>query len=113
MFLKISLDTRDKMLIVNFNGELDHHSAEEIRKEIDKAYFEKRLKSIVLDLKNLNFMDSSGIGLIMGRYKNVLDNGGKLCLINVSSRVEKILKMSGILKIVQVYNDLDDIPDNI
>lgn len=111
--MRISLNTRDKLLIVNFNGELDHHSAEEIRKEIDKVYFEKRLKSIVLDLKNLNFMDSSGIGLIMGRYKNVLDNDGKLYIINVSSRVEKILKMSGILKIVQMYNDLDGILDNI
>ncbi|WP_352419877.1 anti-sigma F factor antagonist [Proteiniborus sp.] len=111
--MRISLNTRDKILIVNFNGELDHHSAEEIRKEIDKIYFEKRLRSIVLDLKNLNFMDSSGIGLIMGRYKNVFENGGKLYLINVSSRVEKILRMSGILKIVQMYNGLDDIPENI
>ncbi len=111
--MKISLDTQDKTLIVNFNGELDHHSAEETRKEIDRTYFEKRLKNIVLDLKNLNFMDSSGIGLIMGRYKNVSDNGGKLYIINVSSRVEKILKMSGILKIVEIYNDLNDIPDNI
>ncbi|WIV10716.1 anti-sigma F factor antagonist [Proteiniborus sp. MB09-C3] len=111
--MRISLDTRDKMLIVNFNGELDHHSAEEIRKEIDKIYFERRLDHIVLDLKKLNFMDSSGIGLIMGRYKNVSDNGGKLYIINASSRVEKILKMSGILKIVQMYNTLDDIPVNI
>ncbi len=111
--MRISIDIRDKILIVNFNGELDHHSAEEIRKEIDRVYFEKRLAHIVLDLKKLNFMDSSGIGLIMGRYKNVSDNGGKLVLVNVSSRVEKILKMSGILKIVQMYNSLDDIPVNL
>lgn len=111
--MKILLDTRDKMLIVNFNGELDHHSAEEIRKEIDKIYYERRLVHIVLDLKKLNFMDSSGIGLIMGRYKNVSDNGGKLFLVNVSSRVEKILRMSGILKIVQMYNSLEDVPVNI
>lgn len=113
MFLKISLKTRDKILIVSFNGELDHHSAEEIRKEIDKVYFENRFRSIVLDLKNLNFMDSSGIGLIMGRYKNVSNNDGKIYLINVSSRVEKILRMSGILKIVQIYDKIEDIPDNI
>lgn len=110
--MKISLSTRDKTLIVNFNGELDHHSAEEMRKEIDKIYFEKRMKNIILDLTSLNFMDSSGIGLIMGRYKNVSDNGGKLYLINVSQRVEKILKMSGILKIVQLHNSLNDIPEN-
>lgn len=113
MFLKISLKTRDKILIVSFNGELDHHSAEEIRKEIDKVYFENRFRSIVLDLKNLNFMDSSGIGLIMGRYKNVSNNDGKIYLINVSSRVEKILRMSGILKIVQIYDKIEDVPDNI
>mgnify|MGYP003879393013 CR=1 FL=1 len=113
MLLRISLDTRDKTLIVNFNGELDHHSAEEIRKEIDKIYFDKGLKNIVLDLKKLNFMDSSGIGLIMGRYKNVSDNGGKLFVVNASSRVDKILRMSGIQKIVQICESLEDIPDNI
>lgn len=113
MYLKISLEILNKALIVNFNGELDHHSAEAMRKEIDKAYFGNGLKNIVLNLKNLKFMDSSGIGLIMGRYKNVKNNGGKLYIINVSARVEKILKMSGILKIVQIYDSIDDIPDNI
>jgi len=111
--LNISLDIRDKVLIVNFNGELDHHSAEETRKEIDKIYSDRRLLHIVLDLKKLNFMDSSGIGLIMGRYKNVSDNGGKLFLVNVSSRVEKIFRMSGILKIVQMYDSLEDVLVNI
>lgn len=103
--MQVLFDVKDKNLIVNFNGELDHHSAEDIRKKIDEEYRKKMLKNIVLDLKGIYFMDSSGIGLIMGRYKNTQENNGKLALINVNSRMEKILTMSGILKIVKIYQN--------
>jgi len=111
--LQISFEIKDKNLIVNFNGELDHHSAEEIRKEIDNSYLEKMLKNVIFDLKNLRFMDSSGIGIIMGRYKLTSENGGKVILVNVSSRVEKILSMSGILKIVKVSKNLTEAIENL
>ncbi|WP_425446077.1 anti-sigma F factor antagonist [Dethiothermospora halolimnae] len=111
--MKLNFRISDEILVVSFNGELDHHTAKDAREEIDDVYNMKRLKHIVLDLKGLNFMDSSGIGLIMGRYKNVNINGGKVVLINVSDRVKKILKMSGILKIVQVYKDEFEALDNL
>lgn len=113
IILQINFDSINQNLIVYFKGELDHHTAEEIRKEIDKIYFEKRYKNIILNLNNLNFMDSSGIGLLMGRFKLVSQNNGKLCITNVSPRVEKILKMSGILKIVDIYSDVKSASDNI
>ncbi|RKD34708.1 anti-sigma F factor antagonist [Thermohalobacter berrensis] len=111
--MQLEFKTIDKTLIVKFNGELDHHTAENIRKEIDKFYSGNMLKNIILDLEKLNFMDSSGIGLILGRYKNVSQNGGKLCLVNVSPRVEKILKMSGVLKIVKIFDSITKAKENI
>lgn len=103
MELKFTL--KDKNLLVNFDGELDHHTATEVRESIDSEYDSRNARNIVIDLNQLNFMDSSGIGLLMGRYKIASQNGGKLYIKNVSERVEKILKMSGILKIVTIIKD--------
>lgn len=111
--MEVNLKIIKKSLIVRFDGELDHHTAADIRTRIDQAYTEKMLKNIVLDLNNLQFMDSSGIGLIMGRYKLVSQNGGKIFLVHVSPRVLKILKMSGILKIVQLADSVEEALENI
>lgn len=102
--MQINFKVEEENLLVNFSGELDHHTAKYVREKIDEAYESKNVKHIVIDLNELNFMDSSGIGLLMGRYKIVSKNNGSLSLTNVSSRVEKILKMSGVLKIVNILD---------
>lgn len=111
--LQLNFYITGKTLVVSFSGELDHHTAENIRKKIDSYYDEKMLKNIVLDLDNLNFMDSSGIGLILGRYKKAMNNNGKLLLANASTRVKKILVMSGITKIIKIYDSVSNALDNI
>lgn len=103
--MQLEFKVRDKDLLVNFNGELDHHTAKDARESIDSAYDSSNVKNIVIDLNKLNFMDSSGIGLLMGRYKIASQNSGKLYIKNVSDRVEKILKMSGMLKIVNIIDE--------
>lgn len=100
--MQLKFTVEDDNLLVNFDGELDHHTAKEVRESIDNEYDRENVKNIVIDLNQLNFMDSSGIGLLMGRYKMVSLNEGELYLKNVSERVEKILRMSGILKIVNI-----------
>ena len=111
--MQVNFEVIGKNLIVRFNGELDHHTSEKIREEIDRIYIDKTLKNIILDVKALNFMDSSGIGLIMGRYKKVSSNKGKIYLLHVNQRLRKILSMCGILKIAEVYDDLNESVDNI
>lgn len=96
-------------LIVELRGELDHHTSEDLRKRIDQIYYNNNLSSIVIDLKGLNFMDSSGIGLIMGRYKNCKERGGTVSIISTSSNIERILEMSGVLKLVNMYPSIDKI----
>lgn len=103
--MQLKFTVEDDNLLVNFDGELDHHTAKEVRESIDNEYDRKNVKNIVIDLNQLNFMDSSGIGLLMGRYKMVSLNEGELYLKNVSERVEKILRMSGILKIVNIISE--------
>ena len=65
------------------------------------------LKNIILDFSNLNLMDSSGIGLVMGRYKNVLERKGKVTLISSNVYIDRIINMSGLRKIVDVHTDLN------
>lgn len=106
--MQLSMDTVKNYLIVTLKGELDHHTSEEIRKKIDQEYYNNNLVNMVLDLRSLNFMDSSGIGLIMGRYKNCKDNKGHISIVSIKPSVERILRMSGLLKIINVYSTIDE-----
>lgn len=103
----LQLENNNNYLIAKLKGELDHHSSENTRQKIDKYFLENNLSNIVLDLRGLTFMDSSGIGLIMGRYKNAKDRKGKLVIVSENNYIERILKMSGLLKIIELYPTID------
>lgn len=103
----LSVENHKNNLLVGLKGELDHHSTENTRQKIDQQYFDQKLKNIVFDLRGLTFMDSSGIGLIMGRYRNCLEKKGSVVIVSDNVYVEKILKMSGLLKIITVYPTIE------
>lgn len=103
--MNINFSNQKNTLFVDLNGELDHHNAKRIREKIDSQFDENGYRNISINLEGLGFMDSSGIGLIMGRYKFVNELGGKLFLTNVNPRVDKILDMSGIHKLVNIYEN--------
>lgn len=111
--MNLELITRDENLIVKLRGELDHHSTESGRRKIDQYYMDKNLSNIILDLTQLTFMDSSGIGLIMGRYKNVLERKGKMALVSDNNSIDRILKMSGLIKIIDLYETVELALENI
>ncbi|WZL74536.1 anti-sigma F factor antagonist [Clostridiaceae bacterium 35-E11] len=103
--MRIHFETIDNNLIIALNGELDHHSAEEMREEIDKKIDSNHIKNIIFDFKDMNFMDSSGIGVVIGRYKKVSKLGGQAAVININNRVERIFKMSGLFNIVRKFEN--------
>ncbi|MDO5123521.1 MAG: anti-sigma factor antagonist [Eubacteriales bacterium] len=78
------------------SGELDHHSCAVMRKAIDLKTEQERPQVLVLDFSGVQFMDSSGIGLVMGRYRQMSLLGGKLSVVNVPSHLEKIMRLSGL-----------------
>lgn len=92
----------DKQLIIRLTEEIDHHLAEKIRRRVDYEVQRYIPKKVVFDFACVNFMDSAGIGLIIGRYKLVTMLGGVLTIRGANNNVKKILEMSGILKIVQL-----------
>jgi anti-anti-sigma factor len=92
----------DDTLKIKLVGEIDHHSARSVREEIDKEMFLRRAKTVLMDLSGIEFMDSSGLGLILGRYSNAGQLGGKLKLVNPSKNVMKILELAGTEKMIPV-----------
>lgn len=91
-------------LTVYIQGELDHHSAKEIRSRIDGEILRRNPKFLELDFQKVTFMDSSGIGLVMGRYKIMSEKGGKVIVLNPTPPIKKIMMISGISKLAKIVN---------
>jgi stage II sporulation protein AA (anti-sigma F factor antagonist) len=104
MSLQIDLEHRRKTLIVRLKGELDHHTSESVKLRMEEAIEQGQLTHIILSLKDLNFMDSSGIGVILGRYKQITAKGGKMVVCDVNSAVYRLFEMSGLFKILSIHD---------
>ena len=89
-------DYKDEVLTVWLSGEIDHNRASKIRTAIDSKVNSLRPKTLELDFSGVSFMDSSGIGLIMGRYRSVGLIGGNLHVTNIPRGLTKIVELSGI-----------------
>ena len=105
--INFSLDNKNLMVEL-LATELDHHIANEVREEIDYVLKEKQVKNVVFNFKNIRFMDSSGIGVVIGRYKQVSSEGGKVGEININDIVKKIFDLSGMNKIIEVHSTYED-----
>lgn len=90
-------------LIIYITQDLDHHAVTLLREQSDKLIDAGNIRHIVFDFRDASFMDSSGIGLIMGRYKRVMFRGGKAAVSNVGSEVNRIFQLSGLYKIIGKY----------
>ncbi len=78
------------------SGEIDHHNAQKLREDIDSCAQRNHPKTLILDFGGVEFMDSSGIGLVLGRYRLMQDLGGRLELQNVPSHIKKVMRVAGI-----------------
>ena len=88
-------------LILELFGEMDHHNAPQIRAELDNAINRNNIKELTFDLTELTFMDSSGIGVLLGRYKRLQGLGARVWIKGANPSVDKLLRMSGIYTIMQ------------
>ncbi len=97
--------TRDGCLIAAVIGEIDHHSARSIRAKIDEQLYLCRPKKVRLELSGVSFMDSSGLGLILGRFTLARELGGELVIANPAPNVEKILSLAGTARLISTVKD--------
>lgn len=97
----------DKLLMLEITEEVDHHTAENIRRKADYEIQRYMPKKAIFDFNSVTFMDSSGIGMILGRYKMLLMINATLGVINVKPSIRRIMEMSGLLKIIPVYDNYE------
>lgn len=102
MSLSVHFETKQHVLLVRLSGELDHHEAENLRNEWQRVLSNQNLKHVVLNLESLSFMDSSGLGVILGRYKEVKQQGGEMVVCSISPAVQRLFEMSGLFKIIRL-----------
>ena len=91
---------KDKLLLIKINEEIDHHSVEKLRRKADIEITRYMPRKVVFDFNRVSFMDSAGIGMILGRYKTANLLGGTVEMKNVKPSIKKIFEMSGVLKLI-------------
>lgn len=102
LYVNINFDREDKQLVVEITEEIDHHVAEKIRRKVDNEITRYMPRKTIFDFSRVSFMDSAGIGMLIGRYKMMKLIGGSLEIVNISETVKRILEMSGINKIIPI-----------
>lgn len=100
--MKIAYIKKDKRLIFEIEEDIDECCVQKIRRRIDNEIQRYMPKEVIFDFSNVSFMDSAGIGLIIGRYKLINMIGGELKIANVNTQIQKIFEMSGLLRLIPV-----------
>ncbi|MFF2448724.1 anti-sigma F factor antagonist [Neobacillus sp. NPDC058068] len=102
MSLNIELETKNDVLLIRLSGELDHHTADALREKVAAIIEKKEIRHIVLNLEQLSFMDSSGLGVILGRYKQIKQVHGEMVVCAISPAIQRLFDMSGLFKIIKM-----------
>ena len=97
--MDVRFEKQDRTLTVFLRGEIDHHAAGSLREQIDSAVVSGGILLLTLDFAEVSFMDSSGVGLILGRYKLLCSRGGKLSVRHMTPRYLAMMKMAGMEKL--------------
>ncbi|WP_199912300.1 MULTISPECIES: anti-sigma F factor antagonist [unclassified Lysinibacillus] len=95
----------NEVLVIQLFGELDHHETEKVRSSISKAIFQGNVKYLIWNLEQLQFMDSSGIGLVLGRIRELRAVDGQTILLNPSITMQKIFQFSGLGNLIQIGSE--------
>lgn len=100
--MSVEIEIKGETMVARLIGEIDHHTAAALREEIDNSAELNMPSLLVLDFEKISFMDSSGIGLVLGRYRNLTKRGAEVKVIGVSPQIYKVMKLSGIERLMQL-----------
>lgn len=100
--MPVKIEKSGTTLTALLAGELDHHTARRLREEIDDAIITGQVSLLILDFGKVGFMDSSGIGLVMGRYKLMQSLGGRVIVQNPSSSIKKVMRLAGLDRLADI-----------
>ena len=110
--MKLSFEKVSDSLVVNVEGEFDLHTADYFKEEVGTKINEGH-KKIILNLESIEFIDSSGLGAILSKYKDLEKKCGELVVINITPQVKRIFEVSGLLRVLDVYSSKQEAVENI
>lgn len=99
--MSVEINVTGEVVTAYLRGEIDHHTAREMRETIDGAIELNMPTLLVLDFGGVSFMDSSGIGLVMGRYRNLIKSGAELHITGAAPNIYKVMKLAGLEKLAK------------
>ena len=102
--MKLDVERKDTNIIIRLSGELDLYTVNNLRAVLEREMEVKGIKNLILNLGKVDFIDSSGLGLILGKYKALTERGGKVVAVDLLPVVKKIFELSGLLKIIPIYD---------
>ncbi len=106
--MEVIYGVSENILIAELLGELDHHEAEHIRAGVDEAALTNGTNFLVLDFAKVRYMDSSGIGVVLGRYRKLTERGGEVAIASCSEMVKTILNMAGIFSLMKYFETKEE-----
>ncbi len=106
--MELTCKTTGRALVASLSGELDHHNAARVRGELESRFAAAGLQNLIFDLAELSFMDSSGLGILIGRFKTVSALGGEVRIAAPSEQAERLLRLAGIHKIIPIFPSLSE-----
>lgn len=102
---------KNQCLVIRLPKEIDHYQAEKIKEECEKNFMNFLVRDIIFDFSDTSFMDSSGIGLVLGRIRKVHPVKGKVYLFGGNEIIQRMWEMSGILNLVTVLNSIEEVKE--
>jgi stage II sporulation protein AA (anti-sigma F factor antagonist) len=112
--VQYSFELEGQALIVTLRGELDLHTSPEFKETLTRIFeTQSHVTNLIMDVKGLSFVDSSGLGVILGRYRELQERGGRLFFVQANPQIKRILQMSGFQKISEFANSASDVLERI
>ncbi|NLD19209.1 MAG: anti-sigma factor antagonist [Clostridiales bacterium] len=106
--MEVIFRVSENILIACIKGDIDHHGAAPLRNSVDKAMKAFRCKNLILDFSGVSFMDSAGIGVVLGRYKRLSKTSGNIYISGCSLYIEKLLSMAGVFTLISKADTYDE-----
>ncbi len=106
--MELKFKRKNQTLLISIAGEIDHHSSLELRRGAERALEEMGGRNLIFCFREVSFMDSSGIGVMIGRYKQIQAMGGRIAIACANERVAEILRLSGLNRLLPSFPSLAD-----
>ncbi|EKP93859.1 MULTISPECIES: STAS domain-containing protein [Thermaerobacter] len=103
--MQVQLDWTGRTLVARLAGDFDEHGAEVFRLEIERAVRRRAYDHLVVNLQKVHFIDSSGLGALLGRYRRAREDGARVSMVSAPPHVRAVLQMAGILQWIPLYDD--------